>query len=185
MVDIFDIPLLNTLLLEHNVIEIKLHRIDRKIVYINAHTHTNEQNDKVYIHACSKYRNFHYGRATLHPATRESDLRDFLNKVLLTINTLKECEYCEMPFPSKNNLTMCVDCAAYACVLTREPCIICTKSDYPTKFKCGTCIESTVCLKCANNPLWKNICPTCKEPPVIFGGKRRRYETDNESDNED
>ena len=110
-----------------------------------------------------------------------TDMREFLIKIQLTIDRYTECQYCL--YPTKNTSSICTSCMPYTYSLVREECIVCLTSDHPIKFKCNTCVDSNVCLKCCCDPHFMDICPLCKKPEKKFGKcvkKRKTYGSDTE-----
>jgi hypothetical protein len=182
----FDIATISQILQEKNLVFMNLRRRDRKLVELEIRTFP-KNHDLMNIWA---YSEDDFGYKTIYAiskinktgsASRNTQLIVFLNEVYEKINDYTECQYCDTPH--KRNLSMCDECFEFGCILKREQCIICLESKHATKFKCYTCIDSIVCLKCGMDPRWSNICPTCKKPEQIFGrGKKRSCPDSSDSD---
>ena len=73
----------------------------------------------------------------------DTDLMTEIENILVEaqdgINQYKECIFCNLSFKN-NDSKMCASCQAYAYSLLKETCIICKESEFPTKFKCSTCV---------------------------------------------
>ncbi len=170
--------------LQHsNFMKLQLHRADRKNVIVNLKVYDCFNGGK-HIVATSPNDQFTYYNKSTTIVGFKDDLKLLLSILYERINLAKECQYCESLFIDEKNLerTLCGNCISWSCVTLRENCIICKKSEYPTKFKCFTCLESIVCIKCCSHFLWKKKCPTCKKPEVKFGTKRMREEVSDDDE---
>ena len=167
----FDLDFIANTLKTKNIMIIKLYRQDRKLTDVIL-----EISQKSCICARSANKKIIYSNQQFKEMTFKDDLDLFLSKLQVQINQARECVFCNSEFLNNTDITkdrkMCFDCETFCCVSTRETCIVCTQSVHPTSFKCETCIDSNVCLKCFKNPLWKNECPTCKKKVSVFGRKR-------------
>jgi hypothetical protein len=179
----FDFDVIHNTLTKSNSMKLQLHRTDRKSVtlFINVY---NCYGGGKNIFASTEHEEFVYYKKFTTISTFESDLKEFLPILYKRINSAQECEYCDALFIEEKDedRKLCENCLSWTCVTQRDTCIICSKSEYPTKFRCFTCIDSLVCLKCSANRLWKNKCPTCTKKQVKFGAKRVRYDDHEDSD---
>jgi hypothetical protein len=183
--DEFDVERLLNMILNKDVFLLPLRRTDRKLAKIIFHKHTHDHNEDIVICA-EEYQtdDIVYGQFTLKENNRLQDFGKFLTTIIIKMNSYKECEYCDVPF-SDHSSKICNTCIGYDISKIREQCIICTRSEYPTKFRCMTCLDSRICISCTSNALFKNVCPTCKKPEVLFGQKRKRVEDDSDFSDED
>jgi hypothetical protein len=188
----FNFDIISAWLENHNYMNVKIHRRDNKRVSVNLDVYTCNNGGR-HISATSEGSQFTYFNKSTTILEFKTDLKNFLPVLYEKINLAKECQYCEAVFlDEKNpNRVLCGNCIAWSCFSDVQTCIICQKAEYPTKFKCLTCTDSVVCIKCASHNLFKNRCPTCKKPEVKFGAKRVREENSDDerveelSDSED
>jgi hypothetical protein len=173
----FNFDIISAWLEDHDYMNLKIHRKDNKSVSIYLGVYDCCNGGK-HISATSQGSQFTYYNTSTTISEFKTDLKIFLPILYERINLAKECQYCEAIFlDEKNpNRVLCGNCMSWSCFSDVQTCIICQKEEYPTKFKCFTCRESIVCVKCALNPFFKNRCPTCKKPEVKFGAKRVREE---------
>jgi hypothetical protein len=182
----FDLDMIFNELQYSNFMHLKLYRKDRKAVSLCFGVYSCYNGGQ---NICATTNNNQF--SFYHKYTTAQDLKSeialFLPILYERINLAKECQYCDALFIDEKNQErkLCSNCISWGCVTQKETCIICSKSEYPTKFKCFTCIDSVICLKCCSNPLFKNQCPTCTKKAVKFGTKRVRDEEDSDSDGED
>ena len=173
----FNFDIISAWLENHDYMNLKIHRKDNKSVsiYLNVY---NCYNGGKHISGQSENSQFTYYNTSTSVSEFKTDLKKFLPILYERINLAKECQYCEAVFLDEKNANrvLCGNCMSWSCFSDVQTCIICQKAEYPTKFKCLTCTDSKVCLKCCSHYLWKNRCPTCKKPEVKFGAKRVREE---------
>jgi hypothetical protein len=186
VVELFNIRLISEHLRTNFNMTLKFFRTDRSLASLDLTTSIDSQ-DVSQSHLWVKLPNNHhilaYGKLALNDnEARESALSKLLKSAYKKLEQYKECSTCLMPHRSQT--AFCEKCAAYECVNTREECIVCKQADHPTRFKCKTCIDANVCSVCAANKLWKKMCPMCKKPQSVFGGKRVRYEENDASDDD-
>jgi hypothetical protein len=183
----FDVPTISRMLDEKTFMFINMRRKDRKLVKLELKAFP-YNNGSMNIWAFSEDQ---YGCKIIYTTSkipqhsridRDLALAAFLKDVSEKINDYVECQYCNQPH--KKDWNMCVECLEYGYTITRETCMICFESTHATKFKCHTCIDSIICLKCANNSQCKDTCPTCQQPQKWFGqGRKRKYsDSDSEED---
>ena len=154
----FDFDVIYNTLTKSNHMKLQLHRTDRKSVslFINVY---NCYGGGKNIFASTENEAFVYYKKSTTVENLKNDIALFLPILYKRINLAQECQYCDALFIEEKNKdqVLCGNCLSWTCVTNRDTCIICSKSEYPTKFKCFTCIDSTICLKCCSNPLWKKI----------------------------
>ncbi len=184
----FDLDLILNVLMQKQSMWMYMYRSDRKLVNIALATRAipNEDNFitiSAHSHTLEDF-NYRSRLKILAPGVFDrNDLSHFMESLWKKINEFKECRYCQTPFVNEQ-CRFCFNCAAYAFVKNKEKCIICLEEEHPIKFRCVACVESRVCLKCANNTEWKNVCPQCKDP-IQFLGKRTRSEPEDLTDLEE
>jgi hypothetical protein len=200
MSELFDIEAISqSLLLEDNgSLYLNIRRADRELfeVRFEARVHLCESITSQFVHArfiADDMCGYIASKKLIKECgiERNNEICALLENVMKVINSYQECYYCKKAtrhsIVRQGAKVSCQMCSAYSFNLVREKCIACTKKKHPTKFKCITCTHSIVCLKCAHNPDWKNVCPTCKLPEKPFGTKRKASarSDDDEDDEED
>lgn len=93
----------------------------------------------------------------------DQDFMNLLKSALKKVWLVHECVHCtSLIF---NDETECESCQSLSFVTYHDKeCIVCKESVHPIIFRCVTCVESQICVRCEVQRNKQNTCAVCRRP---------------------
>ncbi len=84
----------------------------------------------------------------------------YLKQALQKIWNVHFCQHCETLL--FEDAPSCVKCDLLACLTYKDrQCIICQESAHPIIFRCETCVDSQICVRCEKKLQKRHECQVC------------------------